>query len=394
MRVRIFELRLIALVLSAAWTLTAGLVLLGYRPGGPLDLVVGLAAALPIPIAVAGIAWPPVARGGSTFAALVWLGLATILVLLPAMVGVANQLAARGPQTLVPSLEAGYPWLLGLLGTALFSGIGVARRWLGGAAHRRRRLLRGALLAVASTALAGLGFAGAAVANELALRDLPVSGSRYGPVGANLDPPMCDRPVRTAPTALVQLILSGDVDGRPLGTVDLRGVRSGGDFRWLAYVATARELGQHGAAKLGARAWELAPGESWQRVAPPDRVTDGLDRQAVAATVEAGSRPAAETHGLARIEGALARHCRIAIDGLAFRAAFPAVRHLVGEADLHTWRGELDYWVFADGMVGRMSGGISGHGGEIVDGGLQARLRVTMNVTERDRAHPVAAPVT
>jgi hypothetical protein len=391
-RVRIFELRLIALALSVAWTFTAALVLLGYRPGGPLDLVVGLAAALPIPIAVAGMIWPPVARGGDAFAGLVWLGLATLLILVPAIGGILTQLLSRGPQTLVPSLEAGYPWLLALLGTALFSGLGVARRWLGDTELRRRRLVRGALIAVAATSLAGLLFAGAAVGNELAIRDRPIGGSRFGPVGGDRTPPMCEVPVEVGGGARVQVILGGDVDGRPLGTVDLRGVRQGNDVRWLAYVATVRELGQYGGARIGSTAWSLRPGSGWNQ-APPDLVTDNLDRQVVEEAIEAGSRPAAETHGLSFIEGARARHCRIAMDGNAFRAAFPAIAHLVGDLDLATWRGELDYWVFADGAIGRVAGSISGHAGGIVEGGLQGRLRATMIAIERDEPHPVAAPI-
>ena len=39
MRVRRFELRLVAGALVAGWTIAAVLVLLGYRPGGPLDLL-------------------------------------------------------------------------------------------------------------------------------------------------------------------------------------------------------------------------------------------------------------------------------------------------------------------------------------------------------------------
>jgi hypothetical protein len=307
-------------------------------------------------------------------------------------VGVVLQLTARGPQTLVPSLEAGYPWLLGLLGTATFSGLGVARRWLGETALRRRRLVRGTLLAVAATAIAGLGFAGAALANEVALRDLPVSGSRYGPTGASVDPPMCDEPVHLSQAALVQIVLEGEVDRRPLGRVDVRGVRNDDDFRWLAYVATVRELGQYGGARINARAWSLERNGVWRSVPAAQVGGDGLDRQVFLGVIESGSRPAAETHGLSRIEGALARHCRIAIDGTAFRAAFPAVEHLVGDVDLTTWRGELDYWVFADRGVGRVDGGISGHGGGIVADGLQARLDATMNATERDRPHPIRAP--
>ena len=46
----------------------------------------------------------------------------------------------RGAQTLLPSVEAAYPWVLALLGTSLFAGFGIARRVLGEAAMRRRRL--------------------------------------------------------------------------------------------------------------------------------------------------------------------------------------------------------------------------------------------------------------
>ena len=37
MRVRRFELRLIGVALVACWSLAGALVLLAYRPGGPLD---------------------------------------------------------------------------------------------------------------------------------------------------------------------------------------------------------------------------------------------------------------------------------------------------------------------------------------------------------------------
>ena len=38
-RVRTLELRLLGVGLVVAWTATAGLILLAYRPGGPIDLV-------------------------------------------------------------------------------------------------------------------------------------------------------------------------------------------------------------------------------------------------------------------------------------------------------------------------------------------------------------------
>jgi hypothetical protein len=391
-RVRTFELRLIAAALSAGWTLTAFLVLLAYRPGGPFDLVVGVVAGLPILVAVAGLVWPPVARGGQAFAWLVWLGLGTLLVLVPSIGGVLAQILGRGPQTLLPSAEAAYPWVLALLGTGLFSGLGVARVVLGGTALRRRRLVRGSLIAVASTAAISLAFTGAAIGNEVALRDRPVAGSRFGPTNPALEPPTCAQPVRPAASARVDIELLGDVDRVPLGTVGLGGVRLGNDYRWLAYVATDRELGQYGAARIAGTEWRLAPATGWEMEAGRAAGGAALDMAVLAAAIEGGTRPAAETFGISFFEGARARHCRVAIDGPSFEAAFPEVRRLVGDVDLRHWRGELDYWIFADGELGRAAGSLSGPASDIVDGGLQARVRATMTATARDRNHTIVRP--
>ena len=392
-RVRTFELRLIAVALFAGWTITAGLVLLAYHPGGPIDLLVGLGAGLPILVALAGLAWPPVARGSRAFAVLVWLGLGSLLVLAPSIGGLLNQLLARGPQTLLPSLEAAYPWLLALLGTSLFSGLGIARRSLGETAVRRQRFVRGSLIALGLTAVVGSAFAAVAIGNDLALRNRPVGDSRFGPVDTEREPPSCDDPLVVGRSARVDVTLTGDVDGRPLGTVDLRGVRAGSDFRWLAYVATNEELGQHGAARIGATAWLQSPATGWRTAATSEVAAETLDTQVLAEALEPGTRAVAEMHGVSFFEGARARHCRVAIDGPTFRAAFPQVRWLVGSADLARWRGELDYWVFVDGELGQVSGSVNGDAGAIVDRGLQGRLRATMIATERDRSHTVTRPV-
>ena len=62
MRVRRFGLRLIGSALVGAWGLAAALVLLAYRPGGPLDVVVGITMLLPLGIAAAGVG---LAAGGA-----------------------------------------------------------------------------------------------------------------------------------------------------------------------------------------------------------------------------------------------------------------------------------------------------------------------------------------
>jgi hypothetical protein len=372
-RVRTLELRLLAAALTTGWAVTASLILLAYRPGGPIDLLVGLASGLPIAVAAAGFVWPPVARGKRSSVAMAWLGIASLVVLLP-------------------SVEAAYPWAIALIGTGLFTGFGIARYRLGETALRRRRLVRGTAVGVLLTAAVGLGFGGVAIANEVALRDRVASSSRFGPTDPEAEPPACDEDVAVGPAARVDLIVTGDVDGRALGTVDVRGVRSGGDARWLAYVASRRALGLFGEARIGRAGYLRSPVTGWVP-ATPEAVADvGLDALVLDVALGPDVRSASEMHGIAFFEGARARHCRIAIDGSTFRLAFPQIAWLVGDVDLSRWRGELDYWVFADGQLGRIQGSVSGEGASLREGALQASLRATMTMTDRTRPTDVVAP--
>jgi hypothetical protein len=390
--VRTLELRLIAIALTACWTLTAGVVLLGYRPGGPVDLVVGIAAALPIGIAVAGLAWPPATHGQGAFAAMVWLGLGSLLLLVPSILDVSAQLVQRGAQTLLPSVEAAYPWALALVGTSLFAGFGIARRLLGATAMKRRRLLRGIGVATVLAIGAGATFTAIAMANELALRDRPTTSSRFGPTDTEREPPPCDSSLTAGATSRIELHLTGDLDGRSIGSIDLAGDRSGGDFRWLAYAATSSELGLHGAARIGENAWIREPFGGWRRAELGEVADAAVDTQALESALTMGTRTAAELHGVDVIEGARARHCRIAIDGPTFRRAFPMVDWLIGHANMTIWRGELDYWIFMDGELGRVVGSVNGDAGAIREGALQATIRVLLTATDRGAGFRIDPP--
>jgi hypothetical protein len=391
-RVRTFELRLIALVLAACWAVAAGVVLVAYRPGGPIDVAVGVAALLPAVVALAGVVWPPLARGDRAFASMVCLAAASLLVLVPSIADVTGQLGGRGVQTLLPSGEAAYPWVLALLGTSLFSGFGIARRRLGEAAMRRRRLVRGVTLATILAAGSGLAFTAVAMGNELALRDRVASSSRFGPTDTVREPPDCDGPMGIGPVARLGVHLEGSIDGRSLGTIDLAGERSASDVRWLAYVATTRELGLHGAASIGNNAWLRGPATGWIRAIPAEVRDATLDVMAFRVALSPEARAAAESRGVGLIEGARARQCRIAIDGPTFRAAFPQVEWLVGDADLAHWRGQLDYWVFVDGQIGRIAGSVNGDAADIREGALQATIRVDMSATDRDADIQITPP--
>jgi hypothetical protein len=384
MRVRSFEMRLIGATLLGCWALAALLVLLSYRPGGPLDLIVGLTMVIPVGVAAAAVAWPPVTRGDRSNAAVVCIGVGALLCLVPSIGGLIGQLVAQGAQTLVPSAEAAYPWFLALLATSLFAGIGLARRIQGGNALRQRRFVQSAAFALGLTLLAASLFASAAVANEIALRDSVAAASRFGPTHAEGEPPACDGPLRAGVSARVTSRLNATVDLRPKGSVELSGTRSGSDFRWIAYIATDAELGQGGVARKGTHAWTRSPGGPWL-AAGPDAVADHtIDVRILQTALTAEGRAIFEDRGAEVIEGARARHCRIAVDGDTFAAAFPQVRWLVGGADLHRWRGQLDYWIFLDGELGQVVGSASGEAVGMDPEALLATVEVRMTATSRD----------
>jgi hypothetical protein len=394
MRARRLELRLLGSALVGAWGLAAILVLLAYRPGGPLDVAVGITMLVPLGIAISGVVWPPVARGRDTYPMVVALGVGSLLLLLPSIGGVLNQLQALGSQTLMPSLEAAYPWLLALAGTSLFAGFGLARRLDAGTALRPRRLRVGTLMAVTFTAVAGTAFAGAAIANELALRDrtTPPAASRFGPTDAEAELPACDGALAAGKNARLIAHLRGQIDGRAVGSVDLSGQRAGANFRWLAYVATQREFGQYGAASFGGRAWIRTPGDGWATADAESVREQTLDLQAVRTALARPLRSTAEDRGIEVIEGARARRCRVAVDGATFQAAFPQIRWLVGGAGLGRWRGQLDYWVFVDGQLGQVAGSVNGEAGGIEPEAIQATIEVFLTATERDAGMVIHPP--
>ena len=392
MRVRTFELRLIGVALVACWTLTAALVLLAYRPGGPIDVVVGVLACVPLAIALAGVVWPPVTHGDRSFPAMIWVGMGALLVLVPSIAGLLVQLRALGSQTLLPSPEAAYPWLLALAATSLFTGFGLARAMLGQTAMRRRRLVRGTLLAIGLTLATSFLLGGAVLANDLGRRDRTVAASRFGPTNPDVDPKLCTDRLSIGGAADLDLTMHGEVDLRPIGSVELTGRRSGDDYRWLAYVAGDRELGTHGRAAVDGETWEYVPGRGWHVTGDGAAERYSVDRAVAASVLAEGFRATAEDRGIEVIEGARARRCRVAIDGDTFLAAFPQARWLVGDADLHRWRGQLDYWVFLDGQLGQVAGSINGDSAGIEPGSLLGTLELLLTATNRDEDRVIAPP--
>ncbi len=119
---------------------------------------------------------------------------------------------------------------------------------------------------------------------------------------------------------------------------------------------------------------------------------ESLDVAVMQQGLDSAARAAAEDLGIAYVDGARARHCRLAIGGDTFRLTFPQVRWLAGDADLHRWRGELEYWVFTDAQLGRADGWIEGEGFALRAGAVQARLEASLTATERGSPITIVAP--
>jgi hypothetical protein len=156
-------------------------------------------------------------------------------------------------------------------------------------------------------------------------------------------------------------------------------------MRWLGYAATTRQLGQFGSARVADHAWAISPGTRWAPVDPTSVDPDTVDLQALDVALTPELRATAEDRGVEVIEGARARRCRVAVDGLIFEDAFPEVVRLVDTADLHRWRGQLDYWVFLDGQLGQIAGSINGEAAGIIPEALNGTVDVRMTATERGR---------
>ena len=391
-RVRQFELRLLAVALTILWTAGGGLVLVAYRPGGPVDVLVGVAASLPLIVSVASIIWPPLVRSDRGATGVFWLGLAAGLLLLPSIASVGTQIVQGGSEPLLPSFEVIYPWALALVATSLFAGLGVSRQVISEVGFGRRRLVVSVAFAVVATSIIGGIFAGVSLADDYALRDRPAAHSRFGPTNPNLTPPDCRATLVRPTSAQLQVDFSANVDGRAVGTVGLSGARSGADISWTAQVVKADLYGDIGAVRIGSAGWTLAPGGKWTLVAP--ELIDGqmVDLTVLQEALSADNRATAEDHGLEYVEGARARHCRIAVDGNTYLASFPQVKWLLGPVNLETWRGELDFWIFGDGEVGMVSGTVNGTAQEVHPHGLLSPAWVKLTATDRDATVLISPP--
>ena len=406
------QMRLLAVGLTALWTATAVAVAAAYRPGGPLDIVVAIVCFVPVLVASAGAVWPPVAGSHRHRVALAWVWTAAVLFGIPVVYGVASTLTSGGPHNLVPSTEAAYAAILAFFTMAAFSVAGFVHLRRQEMAFERRATLLTVLLAALLTTAIGALFVLVALINEGALRDEEPLRSRYGPTNVDLVPPSCDEPVALGRSARVTIEAHSSLDDEARGSATLSGQRSGVDEVWSGSWSGPDGDGQTAYLRIGQQAWlndrstdRAVPGGGWQETLPDpfglagrDRLTmDGPPHALV--DVPRGSI-VAEDLGLEVIESAPARHCRTFIDGPTALASFLPLRWLLldshdpAAADVGRWRGEMDWWVFGDGELGRARIEVSGSRAETAWGatGVRAVLQAELEAVDRDLAIDISVP--
>jgi hypothetical protein len=390
-------------ILVGIWAGLALVIVVSYRPGGPWDLAVAAAAFLPVPIAAVSAIWPPLVRSWRASIAIAWLGLAAILLAAPLLLLVVRAVAAGGHQTLLPSAEVAYAGTLALASLCLFAAVGIVVGRRGRDVTTGPGLLHAVGLAAVLTSVSAFMFGGAAVANELALRDSAVAVSRFGPTDPALEADDCDQPVRLGPGANLRIEASASVDQRPIGSAQLLGVRDGLDERWQGWLDSRYGDRTSSYVRLGDEAW-IDLGGDWIPTAPDPFDLKGRDQRTVDGPVVAAlmgtlPRPVAEDLGTELVGGAKARHCRTAVDGPTALTVFLPLRWLAGgdmvsvTRTLDEWRGTLDWWVFTDGQLGQASVTISGYPGEAwPTGGIQGSMHATITALDRAMAHTVTPP--
>jgi hypothetical protein len=148
-------------------------------------------------------------------------------------------------------------------------------------------------------------------------------------------------------------------------------------------------------------------GRTWTRAGPADlpwkpadpAAGPTLDTAVVDGVLTERARLAAEDLGIELVGGAPARHCRLLVDGPTALGAFHPLAWLAvpdGSAVdvlIDTWRGDLDWWVFADGEMGLARVHV---GGPVPAGwpvsGVQAVLQATLSATDRSAPQVIRPP--
>ena len=330
-------IRVLAAGLALIWA-ALGVLFLAGLTASPVHLPMAAVAFVPAVVALVAVRRPR--RSGVQSGPHLLLGVISLLVSLPTVLLLAEPLLAPDRAPRAVSLEIGYAGVVSF-GLSLWFAVSLL-------VPRRPALL------VSGTATAAAGLA----ALVAALGGTPATV-----------PSGCAVP-QLADASELTLVARAEIDGRPIGRVELRAERSGRREQWTATLS--------GTSGEGA-------------VTGPDEEGQTLEGHVVDLLAGRSLLPA-ENLGLERLQGEPARHCRLMVDGEMATDAFPPLAWLAGgepgtgtaaadTPNLDVWRGELDWWLGSGGRLLRADVLVGGHpmdawGGRGLRGLLTAELSV------------------
>jgi len=377
--------RLLAALLTVTWGALALVLLATPGMGGHAGLVLGLGALVPALSAAGAIAFP-VGSTGRRGWAVPWLGVSALLLAVPFAILVGEPLLAGTARPIVPSAGVAYAGLLGVLATIAYT----AHGWLDARrtprdGPREMRHVQATLIGVVLAGVVGAADGAALATSELSLAGVPSDCDETG----------------VAQYARVTIDARGEIDGAPIATASVSGERSGQDEHWTGAVGgDVVEERAYEYTLAGARALLRLEESDWQPVGESDATVPGhLDRR-VASILAGPDVPPVEDLGLELVDGAPARHCRISVGGTHAVTAFLPLGWLLGRSPLdrrpalEVWRGDLNWWSFAGGQLGRATVLIGGHPSDAWPStGLRGTLRAEMRVVERDVPRTIEWPL-
>jgi hypothetical protein len=378
--------------------------MVGYRPGGPVDLLVGATLLIPTGVALVAVIRPPAAFDRTSTQAIAVIGVGSALLVMPLLIDVVMALSDGVGLAVAPSSDTAYAAVLALFGTCVYAASGLVVRRdspsFGSGAVAR---MTGFALTVTLVSIVAFGAAIVSTADALAGR--PGPASPWGPIATGVSPPGCDVAPASGPGGLLTWTAEAMIDSETVGTASIEGARDGSRESWTGDLDSTLDPGVQRMAYVrdGPIAQLSMDGASPTPVTPGLETgsADGstLDGPVVAMVSETVTLNAAEDLGVESFEGASGRHCRVAVDGDGVMRSIVILRWLADQdvrhpsTALNVWRGQLDWWTFADGQLGKAIVTIGGYPGDAWDTtGLGAEMTAELSALDRRAGHEVASP--
>jgi hypothetical protein len=413
-------------LLAAAWAAHAGLTLALAAVEGVATALLVLPSLAALALAAGALARPVRVASPRSAVGAILLGTLALLLSVALLGSALDDASEVGRIDVMPAAEEVYGHALAFGATALFGLLGILQGWRREPTLGHRTVLAALALGTGLTVAGSLAWANAWRLDGHVDPPANATAASFGPPGLDVELPGCGTLPSLGSSAQLRMTGRGTLDGKRVAESTLFGVRDGLDESWtvdwwpVEGAPTGLGAGWTEYARIGDEAWlrsgtpgdDRSPAAPWRTVSPdpfglagPGMLTVdgpvlGLLAGEGAHGPPAGAQPPAEggeveeragigrepgpgapgregtvaliveDRGTEVLGGAAARHCASLVGGTAALDAFVVLRWMLADEEavaqgrLSEWRGELDWWVFGDGALGRATVRVGGRGGD------------------------------